>query len=128
MLRRNFQSTTHMIADKFTSIFPCCLIGFLVLTVMKQKVISNARAYETLLYLWQGIYGTVDIKQSRMVGVKVRANLRIDTRRTLALGTSLKITSVHSIHICRRTAKVREIALEIRKFHDLLHLLHDTLL
>ena len=32
-----------------------------------------------------------------MVGVKVRTYLRIDARRTLALGTSLEVAAVHSV-------------------------------
>ena len=84
VLWSDLQSSANMIADKFTSIFPCRLVSLLVLTVMKQKVISNARAYETLLYLWQGSYGTVDIKQSRMVGVKVRTYLRITSLMILS--------------------------------------------
>ena len=128
MLWSYLQSTTHMIADKFTGIFPCRLVSLLILTVMKQKVISHTRAYETLLHLWQGINRTVDVEQGRMVGVKVRTYLRIDTRRTLALGTSLEVSSVHSVHIGRRAAKIRKIALEIRELHYLLNFLHDTLL
>ena len=128
VLRCYLQSAADVIADKLTGIFPCRLVGFLILTVMKQQVVSHARAYEALLNLWQGINRAVDVEQGRMVGVKVGADLRIDARRTLALGTSLQVTSVHSIHIGRRPPKIREIALEIWEFNDFLHLPHDTLL
>ena len=63
-----------------------------------------------------------------MVGDEIGANLRIDARRTLAHCTSLRVLAVHSIHICRGSAKIGKITLEVGHFYHLLHLLYNALL
>ena len=63
-----------------------------------------------------------------MVGIQVGTYLRINTTGTLAFLTGLEITSVHAVHVGRRTTQIAEIALESVHLHDLLHLAQNALL
>ena len=54
---------------------------------------------ETLLHARQCIDGMVDVEQLAVVGDEVRTNLWIDTRRPLAMLTSLEVAAMHAIHI-----------------------------
>lgn len=77
MLRCNFQSAAHMVADKFPGVLSCCLVDVFILAVMKKQVIAHTGADEALFHLWHGINGMIDVKQFAMVGVEVRAYLRM---------------------------------------------------
>ena len=70
----------------------------------------------------------IDFKKGSVVSIEVWAYLGIDARRTLADCTSLRIASLHAIHIGRRTTQVRQIALEVGHLYHLLHLLHNAFL
>ena len=63
-----------------------------------------------------------------MVGVQVRAYLRVDAGRSLAVFASLLVLATHAIHIGRRTTEVAQVTLEVRHGYHLLHLLQDALL
>ena len=64
----------------------------------------------------------IDVEQWLMIGVEVRTYLGMDTTGSATLLTGIEVTSVHAVHIGRRTAKVGEIALEVGHLNNLLHL------
>ena len=109
----HLQSSAHMLANQLASILPCCLITLLVFAVVQKKVVAHTAADETLLYPWQGIYSMVDIQQGRVVGVQIRTDLRMDAGRTLAFLTGKEVTTMHAVHVGRRTAQIAEVAFEV---------------
>ena len=70
----------------------------------------------------------IDVEQRAMVGVEVRTYLGMDARRALALVAKVEVLSVHGVHICRRSAKVAQIAFEIRELSDDFHFFDDAFL
>ena len=117
-----FESAADVLADKLAGVFTGCLVGLFVLAAIEQQVISDAAAYEAFLNLGHGVNGVVDFEQARVVCVEVGANLRVYARRALALLTRLVVAAVHAVHVCRGTAQVRQIALEVGHLHHLAHL------
>ena len=124
----NLQTAADVAGDEFTCILAGSLVGCFVLAVIKQQVVAHAAADEALLDARQGIDGTVDIDQARVVGVEVRTYLRMDAAGALTAFAGVDIASVHAVHVGRRTAEVAEIAFEIRHLDDLLHLFQYALL
>ena len=118
----NLQTAADVAGDEFACILAGSLVGCFVLAVIKQQVVAHAAADEALLDARQGIDGTVDIDQARVVGVEVRTYLRMDAAGALTAFAGVDIASVHAVHVGRRTAEVAEIAFEIRHLDDLLHL------
>ena len=128
MFGSHFQSSAHVLTDKFTGVLTCSSIPLLLLALMQKQVVAHATTYETLLNSRKSVYRMIDFKQRSVVGYEIRTNLRIDARGTLAHSTRLWILAVHSIHIGRGSAKVGQIALEVGHFYHLLHLLYYALL
>ena len=128
MLGSHFKPTAHMARDELARVAAGSLIAFLVLAVMEEQVVAHAGTNEALLYLGQRIHGMIDIEQSTVVGIEVLTNLRIDARGPFAMLAGFLVASAHAIHVCRRTAKIAQIALEARHSHHFLHLPKDALL
>ena len=128
MLRSHLQSAAHMIAYQFARIFLRRPVGFLVLSPMQQQVVADTTSNKTLFDIWQSIHSPIHLKQLRVIGVEIGAYLRMNATRALALFACLMVASVHTVHICRRTAKIAEIAFESRHLSHLLNLAQYALL
>lgn len=100
----HFQSAAHMLAYQFAGVFAGSLVGMLILALVQQQIVAHATSDETLLDARQSIYGMIDIKQGRMVGIEVGAYGRVDTRRSFAVLTGFQIAAMHAIHVSRWTA------------------------
>ena len=111
-----------MIAYQFARIFLRRPVGFLILSPMQQQVVSYTTSNKTLFDIWQSIHGTIHLKQLGVIGIEIRAYRGMDATRTLTFLACLMVASMHTVHICRRTAKVAEIAFESRHFCHLFHL------
>ena len=117
-----------MIAYQFARIFLRRPVGFLVLSPMQQQVVAHTTSNKTLFDIWQSINSPIHLKQFRVIGVEIGAYLRMNATRALAFLACLMIASVHAVHICRRTAKIAEIAFESRHLSHLLYLAQYALL
>ena len=53
MFRRNFQSAANMPANQFASILFCSFINILIITSMKQQIVTDTASDKTLLYAGQ---------------------------------------------------------------------------
>ena len=127
MFRCHLQSARHVAQDEFARIVVGRLAQRLVLIRMQEKVVSHAAADEALLDAREGINGAVDVENRTVVGIEVGAHRWRDARRPFAAGAERLVFPVHHIHVGRRSAEVREIALEIGHGNDLLHLAQDAL-
>ena len=127
MFRRHLQSARHVAQDEFARIVVGRLAQRLVLIRMQEKVVSHAAADEALLDTGEGINGAVDVENRTVVGIEVGAHRWRDARRPFAAGAERLVFPVHHIHVGRRSAEVREVALEIGHGNDLLHLAQDAL-
>ena len=128
MFRCYLQSAAHVLGDQLAGIFLCRLVHLLVLALVQEQVVAHTTTDEALLDTRQGIYGMIDLQQLAVVGVQVRTNLRVHARWALAHLARLLVLAVHAIHVCRRTAQIAQIALEIRHLDDFLHLFQNALL
>ena len=63
-----------------------------------------------------------------MVGIQVRAYLRVDARRALAALAEGLVFSVHAVHVGRRSSQVTQVAFEVRHFRDGFYFLQDAFL
>ena len=70
----------------------------------------------------------VDVEQGGVVGVEVLADVRMDARGAFALVANVEVFAVHGVHICRWTAQVAEIALEVGELCDGLDLFENAFL
>ena len=116
-----------MVAEQFACVLACCLVGMLVGAAVEQQVVAHAAADKTLLDAGQGVYCVVDVEQTAVVGIQVRADARVDARGTAALGAGLAVLAPHAVHVGRRAAKVREVTLEVGHLYHLFHLFQDAL-
>ena len=128
MFRSYLQSAAHVLGNQFARVFSSRLIHLFVLALMQQKVVTHTTTNETLLDSRQSIYSMINLQKLAVVGIEVRTNLRVYTRRALAHFAGFLILAVHSVHVGRRTAQIAQIALEIRHLDDFLHLLQNALL
>ena len=62
-----------------------------------------------------------------MVGVEIRAYLRMDATGTTAFLAGIEVAPVHAVHIGRGSSEVGEVALEVGHLDDLLYFLEDAL-
>ena len=127
VLRSNLQPTAYMACDEFPGIFFSGPVGFLVIRMVEQEVVSYPAANETLLHSRQRIYSVVEVKQFPMVGVKVRTNLGMYAAGPLTFLADAEVSAVHTVHVCRRAAEVREVTFEVGHLCYLSHLFYDAL-
>ena len=99
MLWCHLQATADVSGDEFARVGLGSLVGVFVLAAMEQQVVAYATAYEAFLDAGQCIDGPVDVKQARMVGVQVRAYLRVDAAGSAAFLAGAQVTAVHAVHI-----------------------------
>ena len=99
MLGCHLQASADMTCDQFACILLSGLVRLLVLAAMQQQVVAHATAYKTLLDAWQGINSMVDVKKLRVVCIEIRAYLRMDAGRTLALFAGIEVAPMHTVHI-----------------------------
>lgn len=107
-----------MAGNQFACVGRRTLVYRRILAFVQQQVVSYPTADEALLDTGQGIYGMVDVQQRTMVGIQVRAYLRVDARRALAALAEGLVFSVHAVHVGRRSTQVTQVAFEIRHFRD----------
>ena len=70
----------------------------------------------------------IDVEQCRVVGIQIRTNLGMYARWSLAALAGVRVVAVHAVHVCRRSAQIAKVALEVGHRDDLAHLLQDVLL
>ena len=99
MLWSHLQTSANMACNQFARVLLCSLVRLLVLAAMQQQVVAHATAYKTLLDAWQGINSMVDVKKLRVVCIEIRAYLRMDAGRTLALFAGIEVAPMHTVHI-----------------------------
>ena len=73
---------------------------------MQKQVVTHPAADIAPLNARQSVYGMVNVQQSRVVGIQVRAYFRIDARRALALLARLQVFPLHAVHVGRRAAQI----------------------
>ncbi len=106
MLWCDFQITAHMVAGQLfdiTRIFYC-------------QIVANAGGDQDLFDPFQITGSTVQRDRRLMVGIHVRANLRIHTRRPAAGLFSPRGLAAQHIHIRGRPAKIRNNTGKTRDF------------
>lgn len=80
----HLQTSAHMSAYQFTSVFPVVFVDRFIIGLVEQKVIAHSATYEALLYALYGIDTAVNVEQRPVVSVEVLADLGRYARRTLA--------------------------------------------
>ena len=99
-----FQSSADVSGDEFAGVLSGGLVALFVAGLVQQQVVAHTAANETFFDAWQRIDGAIDVEQGGMVCVEIRADLRMDARRSAAFLAGFLVTSAHSVHIRRRTA------------------------
>ena len=128
VLRSNLQPAAYMTRNQFTGVFGIHLVDTLVFCIMQKQVVTHPAADIAPLDARQSVYGMVNVQQSRVVGIQVRAYFRMDARRTLAPLARLQVFPLHAVHVGRRAAQVGKITLEIGHFRDLPDFFENTFL
>ena len=128
VLRSNLQPTAYVARNQFTGVFGIHLVDTCVLCIMQKQVVTHPAADIAPLDARQSVYGMVNVQQSRVVGIQVRAYFRMDARRTLAPLARLQVFPLHAVHVGRRAAQVGKITLEIGHFRDLPDFFENTFL
>ena len=128
VLGRHLQPSADVMADQLAGVLLCGAVGGLVLAAVQQQVVAYAAADEALLDAGQGVDGAVDVEQLAVVGVEVRADLRMDAAGALAFLAEVLVAPAHTVHVRRRPAEVGEIALEVGHVDHLPYLAEDALL
>ena len=106
MFRSHFQASTYMTCYQLPSVFRCTLVYFRILALVQQQIISDTASDKTLFNLRERIDSMINIQQRAMIGIQVRTYLRMDTRRAFAPAAHTFVTSVHAIHVCRRSSQI----------------------
>lgn len=128
MLWCHLQSSADMTGNQFAGIFLCRSVGGIVFALIQQQVVAHTTADKAFLDARQCIHGTVDFQEARVVGVKIRAYLRMDATGAFAFFAGVDVAPVHPVHVCRWSSQVGEIAFEVVHLHHLSHFLQDTFL
>ena len=104
MLRRDFQITTDMMSDEL----------FDVLGRLDCKVVTQARSNQNFLDTREFSCASVQTYQGRVVGIQIRADIRVHTRRQTTVGFDLARFAGNTVHVCCRAAEIRDHAGEAR--------------
>ena len=117
-----------MMGDELARIVASGFIQFGILVRVQEQVIAHATPDERLLDARQGIHGPVNVEQRTMVGIQIGTYGRMDAGGTFALVAQVFVPPFHAVHICTGAAQIAQIALEIGKLLDGLHLAQDAFL
>ena len=71
-----------MVLDKLLIVAAVNAIDALIGIMVYREVVAHATADKRFFHLRQGIDSVIDVEQSRVVVVEIRAWLRMQTRRT----------------------------------------------
>ena len=96
VLRRNLQVAAHVVRHQL----------FDVLRALHRQVIAQAGADQNFLHALQRPRAAVHLDERVVVGVQVRANARVHTRRFAAGRFDLGAFAADAVHVGRRAAEV----------------------
>ena len=128
MFGSHLKPSTDVPSDELACIVTGGFIQFGFLVRVQEQVIAHTAPDERLLDTRQGIHRAVNIKQRAMISIQVGTYRRMETRRTLALAAQLFVPSFHAVHIGAGSTQIAQIAFEVGKLHDGLHLAQDAFL
>ena len=88
-----------MFRNQFAGVVHSSLVRLLVLAAMQEQVVAHTTANETLLNAWQGVDGTIDLKEFGMVGIQIRAYLRMNATGAFTFLAGILVAPRHAIHV-----------------------------